>query len=210
MSPPTALWQAESKIRQLQAAAAAGLDCPPTLVSNDPIEIREFWAANGPLIAKPLKLGYFDYGATQAATFTTAIDQEALADDSALVAAPVIFQPNIRKQFDLRVTIVGGDVFAATIDSQREPTARTDWRRTGTDLQHERHSLPDGLHQACLRLMQELGLQFGALDFVLTPEGRYVFLEVNPNGQWLWIEERLGYSITDAISKWLQSYRKKG
>lgn len=203
MSKPTALWEAESKLRQLQAAVHVSLECPPTLVSNDPEDIRCFFARHRSVVAKPLKLGYFDYGDTQSATFTTTITADALADDSALVAAPVIYQPNVPKQFDVRVTIVGDQVFAATIDSQAEPTAKTDWRQTASDLAHERHSLPMDVERSCLQLMRELDLAFGALDFVLTPDGRYVFLEINPNGQWLWIEDKLGFPITESVASWL-------
>lgn len=119
------------------------------------------------------------------------------------MAAPVIYQPNVPKLFDVRVTIVGEEIFAAAIDSQVEPTARTDWRQTAHDLKHERHSLPIEVERGCLRLMRELGLVFGALDFVLTPDGRYVFLEINPNGQWLWIEDKLGFPITRQVAAWL-------
>jgi glutathione synthase/RimK-type ligase-like ATP-grasp enzyme len=51
--------------------------------------------------------------------------------------------------------------------------------------------------------MARLGLSFGALDFVLTPDGRFVFLEINPNGQWMWLDDKLGFGITDAVVDWL-------
>jgi len=50
-----------------------------------------------------------------------------------------------------------------------------------------------------VELVARLGLRFGAIDIIVTPDDRYVFLEINPNGQWLWIEEETGLPIRDAI-----------
>jgi D-alanine-D-alanine ligase-like ATP-grasp enzyme len=51
--------------------------------------------------------------------------------------------------------------------------------------------------------MSRLSLTYGAIDLVLTPDGRYVFLEINPNGQWLWIDEMLSLGISHSIAEWL-------
>lgn len=204
MSHPLALQRAESKILQLQVATRLGLPCPATLISTDPGDIRRFFRQqNGRIVAKPIRLGYFDYGASQAATFTTSVSEADLEDDDALSLAPVIYQQHLDKAVDVRVTIVDTAIYAAAIHSQAVPAARTDWRATTEELPHTRHTLPRTLADQCLRMMQDLSLKFGALDFVLTPEGQYVFLEVNPNGQWLWIEDRLGYPIAQDIASWL-------
>jgi glutathione synthase/RimK-type ligase-like ATP-grasp enzyme len=204
MSPPLALEAAESKLLQLQVAQAVGLHCPPTLISNDPSAIREFFEYQGQsVVAKALKLGYFDYGEVQTATYTTLLSESDLEDATALVAAPVIYQRHVPKKCDVRVTVVGDDVFGAAIHSQDEPSARIDWRRTESDLPHSEHSLPESVRRGCLALMKRLGLSFGAIDLVLTPDGRYVFLEVNPSGQWLWLQDRLGFPITECIASWL-------
>ena len=46
-------------------------------------------------------------------------------------------------------------------------------------------------------------LQYGAIENVLTPDGQFVFLEINPNGQWLWLDDMLSLGITTAIAEWL-------
>lgn len=204
MSHPSTINRAESKIAQLTASKALGLVAPRTLVSNNPRHIREFWSeCGGQMVAKPLKMGYFDYGHEQRATYTTKLEQEHLTDDGALTAAPVIYQQLVPKRCDVRVTIVRDKIYAASIDSQREPSAHVDWRRSEIELEHAVHVLPEAVRIACQRLMHALGLRFGALDFALTPAGEYVFLEINPSGQWLWLEDKLGFPISEQIASWL-------
>ena len=77
-------------------------------------------------------------------------------------------------------------------------------RRSDVELEHSRHDLPDEIRSSCLRLVRALNLRFGAIDLVLTPDGQYYFLEINPNGQWLWLEDKLGFPITNDIATWLQ------
>ena len=206
MSLPADIQRAESKMLQLQVAAAVGLACPETLISNNPDEIREFFTRQGgKVVAKPLRLGYFDYGNVQTATYTTAVSTADLASDEALNVAPVIYQRHLEKLLDVRVTIVGDSVYAAEIHSQEADSARVDWRRADVELEHKVHALPVELAKACHRLMKALNLRFGAIDLVLTPNGQYYFLEINPNGQWLWLEDKLGFPITNTIVEWLRN-----
>lgn len=206
MSHPLALQRAESKVLQLQLAARVGMQCPDSLISNDPKDLRRFYDEHdGRVIAKPLRLGYFDYGDEQTAAFTTALADSDLDDEDAIRVAPVIYQEHLPKCVDIRVTIVEDTVFAASIHSQATESARVDWRSTTTDLPHFRHELPRAVGERCMDLMRALSLKYGALDLVLTPEGDYVFLEVNPNGQWLWIEDKLEFPITSKIASWLNA-----
>ena len=206
MSPPADIQRAESKMLQLQVAGAVGLACPETLIANNPDEIRAFFnRQGGRVVVKPLRLGYFDYGHVQTAAYTSAVSAADLASDEALKAAPVIYQRHLEKRWDIRVTIVGESIYAAAIHSQKAASARVDWRRTDVDLEHTEHVLPEEIAKACHRLMKMLNLRFGAIDLVLTPHGQYFFLEINPNGQWLWIEDKLGYPITNRIAKWLSN-----
>src|SRR5262249_46875973 len=113
---------------------------------------------------------------------------------------PVIFQAYVPKRVELRVTVVGGRVFAAEIHSQASRRTRHDWRHYDPyQTPHHAHDLPADVEGRCLALTERLGLRYGAIDLVLTPDGRYVFLEINPNGQFLWIEEATGLPISDAV-----------
>jgi len=206
MNHPSNAQFAESKIYQLTVANSLGLKIPSTLVSNNPEEIREFFdECSGSVIAKPLRLGYFDHGDRQTCVYTVQIRREDLADNSPLQLAPVIYQGLISKKCDVRVTVVGDRLFAAAIDSQSVPSAVTDWRQADTGkLPHAVHTLPDSIQAKCLELMQALGLSYGAIDLILTPENEYVFLEINPGGQLVWLEDRLSFPISATIANWLR------
>ena len=81
-----------------------------------------------------------------------------------------------------------------------------DWRRTSRpDLPHHRHDLPSEVREKCVAIATAIGTGFAAIDLVRTPGGEYVFLESNPNGEWLWIEDLLGYPISDAIVRHLEA-----
>lgn len=210
MSHPTSVRLADAKIYQLALARSLGFNVPDTLVSNDPGEVREFFKQKKTdIVAKPLRLGYFDYGDRQTSVYTSRVEWADLQDDGAIGIAPVVYQELLPKLYDIRVTVVGRKIFAAAIDSQSVPSATLDWRKADTDnLGHLRHSLPADLGALCLKYVESLGLNYGALDLVLTPDGEYFFLEINPNGQWLWLEERLGFPISDEIASWLVTHSR--
>lgn len=205
MSPPTNIWRSEHKLLQLVAAREAGLTVPDTVVTNDPCEVRAaFSRFDGQMIVKPVRTGFVDYGEEQHAVFTTQILAEHLDQVESARWSPAIYQPLIRKRCDVRVTAVGDELFVAEIDSQGDPAATVDWRRTQDPLlPHRRADLPIEVRRGVLRLLASLGLVYGALDFVRTPDDKYVFLEVNPNGQWLWLDDMLEFGITGAIVRWL-------
>lgn len=129
--------------------------------------------------------------------------QLAAADLDSLAAVangPTFLQAYIDKVLDVRVTVIGDAVFAVGIDPTQHAQARVDFRRAEPfDLPHEVLQLPDALAGQCVELVRRLGLRFGAIDLVRTAEGEYFFLEVNPNGQWLWIEWITGVPLVSAM-----------
>ena len=205
MSPPSNVWAAEHKLQQLATAARLGLSIPETVVTNDAREVRAaFSRFRGQMIAKPVRSGYVEVGGEPRAIFTSQVLQQHLETLADIDASPVIYQPLIAKACDVRVTIVGSRIFTAEIDSQLDANARIDWRRTEDPLlPHRRSDLPPDVRQALLEMMTQLGLAFGAVDLIRTPDNQYTFLEVNPNGQWLWLDAQLDLGITDAIASWL-------
>jgi hypothetical protein len=197
----TDLRTAEHKAYQLAVAQASGFELPPTLVTNDPDELLDFGQAhNWELVSKLHSDAVSRSFKSRFQRFTERFSPRDLAAIDAVRLCPLIFQAYVPKQLELRVTVVGQRVFAAEIHSQQTRHTRTDWRRYdfyGTT--YAPHVLPTTVAAACLELTRRLRLCFGAIDLVLTPEGRYVFLEINPAGQYLWVEDTTGLPITDAI-----------
>ena len=206
MNHPAAVWQAEFKPLQLRAAQDVGLRIPKTLVSNDPDAIARAQTQFGSMIVKPARSGHFWQGGEEYAIFTSALSAEHLDSLDDARWTPSIYQELLPKEVDVRVTFVGGKFFAAAIHSQTDPAAAIDWRKTeNAGLPHSKIELPDLLLERLQRLMALLGLEFGCIDLVKTPRGEYIFLEVNPSGQWLWLDDKLDLGISAAVADWLVS-----
>lgn len=199
LNSPYAIQRAEDKPRQLSAAAARGLAVPPTLVTNDFAAALEF-VEGGDTIAKPLRKGLLeDRDGPGRVMFTSRVTTHDL-NEPAVRQAPVIFQREITKRSDIRVTVVDDRVFATTILSQGHDETEVDWRRGGRlDLPHRQFELPKAIAAACIEVTRDLGLRYSAIDLVEDRAGDFWFLEANPNGQWGWIEMRTGHQIAAAI-----------
>jgi glutathione synthase/RimK-type ligase-like ATP-grasp enzyme len=128
-----------------------------------------------------------------------------------LSACPAIYQRRIAKQHELRVTVVGDEIFACRIDSQAREESRVDWRAAGyTSLDHRACELDEAVADRCRALLRTLGLEIAGLDFIVTPEGETVFLEINAAGQWAWVEQETGLPIAAAIARRLAGAARGG
>jgi glutathione synthase/RimK-type ligase-like ATP-grasp enzyme len=198
---PNAYWvndieareQARLKVLQLIAASACGLAIPETLFSNDPEEIRRFYAEHRrQRVIFKLNVQTYWAGPNGAShvLFTTALRDEDLIDDEALSSCPAIYQRKIEKEYELRVTCMDERCFCVRLDSQSRDITRTDWRADlCAPLKPRLHELPPQVEERCIMLMRKLGLAFGCIDLIVTPQGEHVFLEVNEMGQFLWVEQ---------------------
>lgn len=190
------------KALQLQAAAAAGFDTPPTLITNDPIAVLDFLESRGSAVVYKC-LSYF-HGGTDRALYTTALSADMVRQRARnIAAAPGIYQPMLEKRYELRITIVGTEIFAVRIDSQSRDDTQIDWRRNPLDVPYRAVHLPFQFARALVDFHLSQSLSFGAYDFVVTPEDRYIFLEVNSVGQWLWLEEEVGLEISKSVASFL-------
>lgn len=197
---PENIRRANSKLHQLNIAYQIGLEIPRTIVTNVPEEARKFInSSHGDVIVKPLSRGLIDEYDQPMAFYTSVVDPEQANQIQRVQYTPSLFQEYVPKDVELRITVVGDQVFAAKIHSQQRDDTRHDWRRNALALEHKEHQLPVEIQEKCLSLTKKLELQFGAIDMILTPDGRYVFLEINPNGQWAWIEELTGLPISEAL-----------
>jgi MvdC family ATP-grasp ribosomal peptide maturase len=192
----------ENKLRQLRLAAQAGLRIPRTLVTNDPAEVRQFFdETEGRMIAKLLRPLTVSMNADSLFVHTSRVREEDLADAETLRHSPMVFQELIPKAFELRVAWVAGEAFSGALDASGTSSAQTDWRRAAPqECRWRKGELPVVVLKGLRVLMSELGLVFGAIDLICTPAGEYVFLEVNPGGEWGMLERDLGLPIADAIA----------
>lgn len=196
MNRVSAVRGAEHKPRQLEVAARLGLDVPRTLTTNDPAAARAFFTEqDGRVIGKMLSsFAIYDEAGREHVMFTTVLTEDDLAHLDDLALGPMTFQEHLDKRVELRITLIGDRVFAAAVDSQALEGSRTDWRREGMQLLKAwtPYKLADDIADKLIKLNKQLGLVYGAADMIVTPSGRHVFLEVNPGGEWFWLDDVFG------------------
>jgi glutathione synthase/RimK-type ligase-like ATP-grasp enzyme len=201
---PAVLERAGYKMRQLAIAGSLGFAIPETLVTNDADAFLDHYAeSSGRMITKRAvssqRVQTLHGGET--GRHTTAVRHRDLVEVGSVRLGPIMAQPAVDKQIELRVTVVGDEVFSAAIHSQETHHTKLDFRRY--DDSHTRitpYPLPPAERDLCLAITHALGLCYSTIDLILTPEGRTVFLEVNPNGQYLWIADSTGLPISRALA----------
>ncbi len=187
---------AEHKLYQLQIARDLGLRVPRTLVSSNTEKLRDFTASNGGgTICKPIFHGLFANNKARYSVYTRRVIPESFDVDSG-VDCPVFLQEEIPRVADVRVTFIGDRCFVADIKGD---TPVVDWRDPEVPVRYTKSSLAPDIEGRCRAMLQELGLIYGAFDFVRTPGDDLVFLEVNPTGEWAWLEDQLGFPMRDAF-----------
>jgi glutathione synthase/RimK-type ligase-like ATP-grasp enzyme len=194
---------AENKIYQLMLAKEIGLIIPNTILSSQPSTALSFFSKNdGSCIIKPVKSGLIAGETEEGVIFTSEVHLDKNNVDR-ILTCPVYLQNLIPKNSDLRVTLVGDKLFCAMIHSQEEQESSVDWRKAGHPLRHSVHELPTEIITKCFELAKKLKLNFAAIDFILDQKNNYIFLEINPNGQWAWVERQLNFKISDEITNLL-------
>ncbi len=195
-----------NKLYQLKIASMLGLKTPRTLVTNNPLDVLTFVKKEGKAAAiKILKGNFFSREREEENlfVFTQQITEDVVKTHfDELRMAPVMIQEYVQKAIELRVTIVGEKVFTCAIHSQGSERTKDDWRRYDfANVKHEIHVLPAEIQEKLIALLKFWGLTYGACDLILTPSGEYVFLEINANGQWYWIEQLTGMPIAKTIAE---------
>jgi glutathione synthase/RimK-type ligase-like ATP-grasp enzyme len=184
---------AARKPLQLKKACDVGLRVPNTLMTNDPNEVRSFWnELEGRCVYKAFTSPFHQVAETRM------LFEEDLVHLEMLRHAPIIVQEKIDKGLDIRVNVFGDQVFAASVTT-RAPHAELDWRLDLTATWQE-HTLPGEICDQLTLLLRKLRLHYGCVDMRQKPDGGYVFFEVNPSGQFLFIELDTGQPLTRALA----------
>ncbi len=221
VNPPPKHAASRFKIDQLTVAQRLGLRIPRTIVSDRIDEVISFFAehglTDGDFVAnKALGVSGFDrYDAKEEewVSFVRGTERTTLSELKRRAEhshrCPSIFQEYIEKDFELRVTMVGNHALSCAIYSQQSNDERVhiDWRYAhessgGIDsIEHRAFALPSDIEARCRALMNHFGIVLGGIDMIVTPSGDYVFLEVNPDPQWLWMEQLAGLPIGKTLAR---------
>ncbi|MBA5791538.1 hypothetical protein H1R17_12760 [Flavobacterium sp. xlx-214] len=198
LSDPFSIYHAENKLIQLKIAKEIGFKIPDTLVTNSKDDLKAFYIKNAKnVIIKPLSQSKINNNNETEFIFTNVLKEEHIQKIEEYDLTPCIFQEKIDKNIELRVTVVGDKVFSAGVNSQISEYTKIDWRKE--KLVFFKENIPEEVKEKCILLVRKLNLKFGAIDLIKDNNGNYIFLEINPNGQWAWIENETGLKISDAI-----------
>jgi glutathione synthase/RimK-type ligase-like ATP-grasp enzyme len=201
---PTLEEEGARKVYQLRAAQEIGLKIPDTCITSSPADAADFIKKHG-----SGNVIYKAFAGTEREWRETRLLKENEVDliDS-VKYAPVIFQEFIPGGVDLRITVIGDEIYTGAIYSEHA-SYKVDFRMVMDEAEIKPFELPGDLKAQLLEYMRRLELVYGAIDMRLTPEGDYIFLEINPSGQWLFVELATGQPITDALARLMVSRDKQ-
>lgn len=193
LNHPLQNFKASHKIEQLTSARECGLAVPSWIVTTIPKEAESFLNANGQdLIAKPLASGFIERDQPKEDTliYTRSIDQSHMPLFNRLPGCPVLFQERVNKEADVRVIVVDNRMIAVSmIAKDGDGMQRLDIRRDNMqEVQYSQIPVPHKVAESISRLMYAYGIRFAAIDFAIDAHGKWIFFEVNPNGQWAWLD----------------------
>lgn len=189
----------EAKILQLKRASDLGFRIPRTCITSDK-ETAEQFLSEFPtgVVCKALGMPLIEEPEQDYFIFSQHVASLKNVESAEVQMCPLIFQEKIESKRDVRVTVVGEKVFSAEVLIEPDSEEQLDWRVLDQGISFRNIALPSELEQKCVELVKSFGLNFGALDLVLNENGFY-FLEINPAGEWGWLQARLGFPIAEAL-----------
>ena len=200
MNHPAKTYSAENKALQLLTAADIGLPVPTTCITNDASRAYEVQEGASRVVVKGLDTLYLECGDTMRFGYTNILSPEEMKEYPTR-HAPMMLQSLLEPKVDLRVTVVGENVFSVRILRDGHGVVG-DWRRVKDGVTFEAFELPGTVAKACIDLVGKLGLTYGAIDLALCRD-EFFFLEVNPTGEWAWLVDAAGLPIDKAIASFL-------
>lgn len=204
---PYHAWASTNKPYQLKVAQECGFDVPDTLITSEPDDLLDFYHKHkGNIIFKTV----CDVHLIDKVFYTSKVTMDFLEKRDSLKSSPLIFQEEIKKEYELRITYINKELFVAKIDSQKDLQTQTDWRKRPTDdteLNISQCDIPKDIKGKVINFMSKMGLSFGGIDIIKTLDNKHVFLEVNENGQWYFFQRKTQMAIAKSLANLLISER---
>jgi glutathione synthase/RimK-type ligase-like ATP-grasp enzyme len=196
LTKPSIMRKANNKILQISLANEAGFYMPESAITNEVDLLKHFSSQNG--ILKPIAIGEITRLERKEFVQTNLINSS--FEHANFEYSPVYLQKFVEKDFEVRVTIVGRNVFPVKIKSDNI----VDWRKPNNKVVYDVCSIPQDIQQKCFTFMESCDMNFGCFDFIVK-DGTWYFLEMNANGQWVWLEFETGVNISGAVIDYLAS-----
>ena len=206
LNNPWSIDKAENKPYQLLEALESGFNTPDTVITSDPELVMDFYNKHSKdIIVKLLSSSIIP----DHVIYTNKVTDEYMSEISSVKMSPSIFQETVKKDHELRITVVGNRLFPVKIYSQEDSETSLDWRKkpkfNDFKVRMESAVLPREVETKIFVFMNKLGLDFGCIDMIVDENGDYIFLEINSNGQWYFVQLNTGAKIAEAIASELIS-----
>lgn len=201
MNHPQSTYLAEHKGIQLFYAAKVGFDVPKTLFTNSLSSLSSDMIADNNIVVKGIDTVLYKEEEFETFGFTHFVDVRELTEHN-LKLVPATLQQPIKNKIDIRVTVIGDTVLAASIKSKEGNGVPKDWREHKENIEYHKYELPYVVKSKCVDLARQFNLVFGSIDLLFS-EGKYYFLEINPTGEWAWLVDSAKLPIDTAIAKCL-------
>jgi len=182
--------QVENKSYQLMLASESNLMVPSTIITNQPKEALQFIEKNGSVIHKTAYPYKWENNSASSRAIASLITKESIQDEFSITSCPSILQQYIKKSADIRVFVLGSYICAVKISSRLGDEV-VDWRplSLGGSLDYSLIEMPPIVTTALFEFMKRTGLVMGVFDFSVDHNDLWWFLEVNTQGQWLFMED---------------------
>ena len=192
-----------NKLISLRVAESVGLCIPSTYVSSDKSEILNFHSKNHNVITKFIQDVIFLN--PQGMLLRSTTERVSKADITKMdnIFSPSLIQTEIKKKYEIRVFYLQGECYAMAIFSQQDKQTRVDYRNYNHQCPNRMvpYILPRAIELKINRFMKKMNLDTGSIDMIVTPELEYVFLEVNPVGQYDMVSVPCNYHLHSKIAK---------
>ncbi len=203
LNRPSAVVRASNKIYQLISAARLKIPVPDFVISNDELQVKEFSSKYDSVILKSISTGFISYGDLSFKVYTKQFTEVPEDIFSGLKYGPVIVQQQIKKKKEFRITIVDKKCFSIEVDYKDIPEA-TDVReliqKSNRHLFRRANNIRE-IEDISIELTHHFGLNYAGFDWILSTEGSYYFLELNPLGSFKWYEQCGSFNITEELGE---------
>jgi ATP-GRASP peptide maturase of grasp-with-spasm system len=194
-----------NKLFVLEEAVNCGLDIPETIISSDKNFISGFFETNIKAVSKSISENFqhisekeFYDGKVRKLSIE---DLKGMRNDF----SPSLLQKQIEKAYELRIFFLKDKFYSMAIFSQNDEKTSLDYRNYNYNKPNRMvpYKLPDKIKNKLIALMNEIELNTGSIDMIVDKKGKYIFLEVNPNGQYGLVSDNCNYYLEKEIADYL-------
>lgn len=193
-----------SKLKNLEIAKNIGISIPDTRIMVKKIDLQKFYLEKGSLISKPASQGSA-YGTMSNLNGLTILVDDNFIDDCEDTFFPTLFQERLDKKFELRCFYLNDEIYSMAIFSQNDNKTKVDFRNYNTKKPNRTVpiKLPEKIHSLLVHFMNKINMNCGSIDLIYTTNNKFVFLEVNPVGQFYQLSYPCNYQIEKKIAEYL-------